>query len=60
MYTMHGAIMADIFGGVHSDEHDDREWKRIDITRGVWHTIVASLFGPFSYFFIIGEKNIDK
>ena len=43
-------ITADILGGVEGRPH-----LQSDINRGYWYLAVSSLFGPFGYFFLLGE-----
>jgi len=43
-------ITADVLGGVSRSSHTEA-----DIIRGYWYLGVSSLFGPFGYFFLIGE-----
>jgi RHS repeat-associated protein len=50
-YTRPWEIMADIFGNV----HETRNHNKSDVSRGIWYTIISTMFGPFGYFFLIGE-----
>ena len=43
-------VTAEEFGGVKGRTH-----SQTDINRGYWYLGVSSLFGPFGYFFLIGE-----
>ena len=43
-------ITADIFGGVTTRPHSQK-----DINRGKWYLAISNLFGPFGYFFLLGE-----
>ena len=43
-------ISADIFGGVSTRTHNQK-----DINRGYWYLASSSVFGVFSYFFLLGE-----
>ncbi len=43
-------ITADVFGAFERRTH-----SQSDINRGYWYLGVSSLFGPFGYFFLLGE-----
>ncbi len=43
-------ITADMFGGVTTRPHSQK-----DINRGKWYLAISNLFGPFGYFFLLGE-----
>ena len=43
-------ITADILGGVTGRAH-----SQSDVKRGYWYLVMASLFGPLAYFFLLGE-----
>ncbi len=54
-YVKPWEVVADYFGGADPTirDEDDVPWTEKDVEVGIWHMVVASLFGPLSYLFAI-------